>query len=70
MVVNGANKETVMKHFNEVKNKEKFDVDITIDDNRSLISVQGPEAVKVLESALSGLKTEGIPFMSQFDFQN
>lgn len=48
MVVNGANKHKVMEHFKEIKKDRGYNVDITLDDSRSLISVQGPLSAQVL----------------------
>ena len=70
MVVNGANKYKVIEHFNKIKGEYKYNVDITLDDGRSLISIQGPLAARVVEQVFDGLKTEGIPFMSQFTYKH
>lgn len=48
MVVNGANKHIVINHFNNVKKNENLNVNILLDDNRSLVSVQGPQAANVI----------------------
>ena len=66
MVVNGSNKHKVIEHFNKIKQDRKYNVNISLDDSRSLISIQGPLSAQVVEQVFKGLKTENIPFMSQF----
>ena len=44
IVVNGANKYTVLKHLNEIIEKEKLMTRVQLNDDNGLIAVQGPKS--------------------------
>lgn len=49
LVVNGANKYTVMKHLNELVAKEKLMTNVQLYDDNGLIAVQGPKSPAILQ---------------------
>ena len=66
VVVNGACKEKDLAHMNEIKNSSKFDrkdVSIKVIDDHSLIAVQGPKAMVLMQDIL-GISLVDMDFMT------
>ena len=49
IVVNGANKYIVMKHLNELVEREKLMTHVQLFDDNGLIAVQGPKSPAILQ---------------------
>ena len=49
IVVNGANKYIVMKHLNELVEREKLMTHVQLFDDNGLIAVQGPKSPTILQ---------------------
>jgi glycine cleavage system aminomethyltransferase T len=49
IVVNGANKYIVMKHLNELVEREKLMTRVELFDDNGLIAVQGPKSPAILQ---------------------
>ena len=66
IVVNGANKYTVVNHLNDVIKAEGYKVQLQHLEDYGLVALQGPKSSEVLQSLVQGVTLSEVPFMTQF----
>jgi aminomethyltransferase len=66
MVVNGANKYTVVSHLQQVIQAEKYDVKLEHLEDYGLVAFQGPKSAEVLGQVMQVPDLAEVPFMTQF----
>ena len=67
MVLNGGCVEKDMKHLMERKHRFQGDVELVLHSDRSLVALQGPEAMSVLHKLTKNIDLPLVPFMGTFE---
>jgi len=63
MVLNAGCVDKDIKHLEQCKEEFKGDVDFVLHSHRSLVALQGPESMSILQSLIEGIDLATIPFM-------